>query len=156
MINNYPYFGFPNYINYMNTGIYSQPFNKNIRQADSHIESCRQKPQYKQYNINNNRKYNYYSQNANSSSIRNKCYSPNFKNIGGNNFYYKNLGDKTSNCNNSNHKNSECSNDSPIFNILGLNLFFDDVLIICIIFFLYNENVNDPYLFFTLVLLLLQ
>ena len=35
------------------------------------------------------------------------------------------------------------------------NLYYDDVLILCILFFLYNEKVNDPYLFFTLVLLLL-
>lgn len=43
----------------------------------------------------------------------------------------------------------------PLFSFFGINLYFDDVLILCILFFLYNEKVNDPYLFFTLVLLLL-
>ena len=45
---------------------------------------------------------------------------------------------------------------SPLFSILGINLYFDDLLILCIIFFLYSENVNDPYLFFALVLLLMN
>lgn len=45
---------------------------------------------------------------------------------------------------------------SPLFSILGFNFYFDDVLLLCIIFFLYNEKVNEPYLFFALILLLLS
>lgn len=45
---------------------------------------------------------------------------------------------------------------TPLFSILGIKLYFDDLLILCIIFFLYSENVNDPYLFFALVLLLMN
>lgn len=44
----------------------------------------------------------------------------------------------------------------PMFHLLGLNIYFDDILIICILFFLYNEDVNDPYLFLILVLLLMN
>lgn len=56
-----------------------------------------------------------------------------------------------------NSRNNNFSGEaSPIFNLFGLNIYFDDVLLICVIFFLYNENVDDPSLFFALVLLLLS
>ena len=42
------------------------------------------------------------------------------------------------------------------FNLFGLNLYFDDILIICILFFLYNEHVHDEELFLCLILLLLS
>lgn len=41
------------------------------------------------------------------------------------------------------------------FEIFGLKLYFDDILIICILFFLYNEKVHDEELFICLILLLL-
>jgi len=47
-------------------------------------------------------------------------------------------------------------NDSYFFEFLGIKLFFDDVLLICLIFFLYTEGVKDQYLFIILVLLLLS
>ncbi len=46
--------------------------------------------------------------------------------------------------------------DEPFFEIFGLKLYFDDVLIICLIFFLYQEGVKDEYLFMALILLLLS
>ncbi len=49
--------------------------------------------------------------------------------------------------------NSEASD--AFFEIFGLKLYFDDVLIMCILFFLYNENVHDEELFICLILLLL-
>lgn len=51
------------------------------------------------------------------------------------------------------HKGTEDS--PPLLNLLGINIYFDDVLIVCLLLFLYNENVNDPFLFIVLVLLLL-
>lgn len=42
------------------------------------------------------------------------------------------------------------------FELFGLKLHFDDVLIICILFFLYNEDVHDYELFLCLILLLLS
>lgn len=44
----------------------------------------------------------------------------------------------------------------PIFEIFGIKLYFDDLLIIALIFFLYNEGVSDNLLFISLVLLLLS
>ena len=42
------------------------------------------------------------------------------------------------------------------FEILGIKLYDDDILLLCLIFFLYKEDVKDPYLFIALVLLLLS
>ena len=41
------------------------------------------------------------------------------------------------------------------FEIFGLKLYFDDILIMCILFFLYNEKVHNEELFICLILLLL-
>lgn len=46
--------------------------------------------------------------------------------------------------------------DSQYFEILGLRLYFDDLLLICLIIFLYNEGVKDQFLFIALILLLLS
>lgn len=46
--------------------------------------------------------------------------------------------------------------EAPIFEIFGLKLFFDDILIIALIFFLYNEGVRDNLLFISLILILLS
>ena len=42
------------------------------------------------------------------------------------------------------------------FEILGIKLYFDDILLLCLIFFLYNEDVHDEMLFMALILLLLS
>lgn len=42
------------------------------------------------------------------------------------------------------------------FEIFGLILYFDDILIICLLFFLYEEGVKDQELFISLILLLLS
>lgn len=47
-------------------------------------------------------------------------------------------------------------NDDVLFEIFGIKLYFDDVLLICLIFFLYNEGVQDQYLFISLLLLLVS
>lgn len=46
--------------------------------------------------------------------------------------------------------------DSPLFDIFGMQLYFDDILIICLIFFLFQEGVDDEWLYIALVLLLLS
>lgn len=56
------------------------------------------------------------------------------------------------NCNN--EKNNTKSKLDHI-DILGIDLYFDDILLILLIYFLYTEGVKDIYLFFVLVLLLL-
>jgi len=48
------------------------------------------------------------------------------------------------------------SNNDILFEIFGIKLYFDDILLICLIFFLYNEGVQDQFLFIALILLLLS
>lgn len=45
--------------------------------------------------------------------------------------------------------------EEPILEILGIKLYFDDILIIGLLFFLYSEGVKDDFLFIVLILLLL-
>lgn len=48
------------------------------------------------------------------------------------------------------------SSSEPIFELFGIQLYFDDILLISLIFFLYNEGVQDQFLFIALILLLLS
>lgn len=58
---------------------------------------------------------------------------------------------------NSTDKNRSSKNEEPyLFDLFGIKLYFDDILLICLIFFLYNEGVKDEGLFFALILLLLS
>ena len=50
---------------------------------------------------------------------------------------------------------NSCSSDN-LFNFFGINLASDDLIIIALLFFLYNEKVNDTYLFIALIMLLLS
>ena len=46
--------------------------------------------------------------------------------------------------------------DNAMFEIFGLKIYFDDLLIICILLFLYQEGIQDEFLFLALILLLLS
>lgn len=47
--------------------------------------------------------------------------------------------------------------DSPVWlDLFGIKLYFDDVLILSLLFFLYEEQVKDEGLFLTLVMLLIS
>ena len=50
----------------------------------------------------------------------------------------------------------ETNNDTVIFEFLGLKIYFDDILILLILLFLYEEKIQDEYLFIALILLLLN
>lgn len=53
-------------------------------------------------------------------------------------------------------KKQECSNENPqVFNFFGITFAFDDILLLCLLFFLYSEGVNDEMLYIVLILLLL-
>ena len=41
-------------------------------------------------------------------------------------------------------------------NVFGMDLYFDDILIILLLYFLYTQGVKDIYLFIVLILLLLS
>lgn len=51
---------------------------------------------------------------------------------------------------------SSKNEDSPLFQIFGIDLYYDDILLVCLIFFLYQEGVKDEGLFIALILLLLS
>ncbi len=65
---------------------------------------------------------------------------------------------------NNNLKNNNSSYTSPSLDRpaksfegnFGIKLFFDDLIIIALIIFLYNEDVKDQFLFIALILLLLS
>lgn len=65
---------------------------------------------------------------------------------------------KTENCCSSSNScvSDELLEDRQCFEIMGIKLYFDDILLICLIFFLYLEGVQDEMLFLALVLLLLS
>ena len=46
--------------------------------------------------------------------------------------------------------------EEPIFEIFGINLYLDDIIILGLLFFLYKENVQDQMLFIILILLLIN
>ena len=48
------------------------------------------------------------------------------------------------------------SHDPIWLDLFGIKLYFDDVLILSLLFFLYKEDVKDQYLLLVLVLLLLS
>lgn len=46
--------------------------------------------------------------------------------------------------------------EEPIFEILGIELYLDDIIILGLLFFLYQEGVQDEMLYISLILLLLS
>ncbi len=48
------------------------------------------------------------------------------------------------------------AHDLPVFEIFGIKLYYDDFLILGMLFFLYSEGVKDEELFLVLLLLLLS
>ncbi len=91
------------------------------------------------------------------------------KNYGSNHYGYNcyinpndiqntNIKDNSSKKDNKIFENSSKSGTDKIpvmLEILGLKLYFDDILIISILFFLYQEGIRDDELFICLILLLL-
>ena len=160
MMNMYPFFGFPpyyrNYNNYRRrpspattvvppahasathaTHAPKNSSNFSLHNFDKFSSKSVQKP-YTPSNISNN-----FSGNFNSnSSFGNSSF--------GNLHFDENSASKEPEKNNTEHFYDEC------FEILGLKLHFDDLLIMCILFFLYQEEVKDSYLYIALILLLLS
>ena len=58
--------------------------------------------------------------------------------------------------NSENKKNSHNNNEREFFEIFGIKLYFDDILIVCLLYFLYKEDVHDEMLFLALILLLIS
>lgn len=101
-----------------------------------------------------NNYYSRYKKNANNvvnNESRNQ--SVNFESNDG----YKKTKNSTTSVNSSSTVNNTRNLDNKEFiNLLGIDLYFDDILIFCILFSLYSEGVKDEMLFICLILLLLS
>ena len=49
-----------------------------------------------------------------------------------------------------------CDIEEPIFDVLGISLYLDDIIILGLLFLLYQEGVHDEMLYIVLILLLLS
>ena len=58
--------------------------------------------------------------------------------------------------NNNSQKNKSNKNDNYLFDLLGLKIYYDDVLLVSLLYCLYSEGVKDDGLFIVLILLLLS
>ena len=72
-----------------------------------------------------------------------------YNNLGGN-AYFPNI------CDRYNYTNYENTYNNKNFDFLGLKIANDDLIILALLFFLYNEKVDDTFLFISLILLLLN
>lgn len=89
-------------------------------------------------------------------------YNPNIKNVTNNNQLQnqeENEEEKDSITNSKKISNtistrSYSNSDQAIFEIFGIKLYLDDLIIIGLLFFLYQQNVNDEMLYMILFLLL--
>ena len=160
----YPFFGFPpyyrNYNNYRRRPSPAAPVvppahasathtpknssNFSLHNFDKFSSKSVQKP-YTPSNFNSNSNFGN-STSANSSLGNSTSGNSTFGNL----HFDENSASKEPEVNNDVHFYDEC------FEILGLKLHFDDLLIMCILFFLYQEDVKDSYLYIALILLLLS
>ncbi len=136
MINNFPFYPQP-YSNYY-LG-YPQNIYKNAHNKKSYKEKYSN--QKKQDNHQKNKQF----QNLN--KMQDNLY--NHKEV-------KKLAQSTSNKSNIFENLFFNNNDTPMFELFGIQLYQDDILLICLIFFLYNEGIKDEFLFIALILLLLS
>lgn len=76
-----------------------------------------------------------------------------------NNDFHNNINSSHSNFNEDTFKidkneNNNSEDYEQFFEIFGIKLYFDDLLILALLFFLYKEEVKDSYLYIVLFLLL--
>lgn len=143
MIYNYPYFGFPNYMNYISKN--TPPKASNCSNPNYNFQN------YTPFKSNVRANYPYTPspvpkvQNANNNARKQQFSFPSYNEHKSGGSIIKNDSSK--------QKNEEYY--PPFLNLFGIQLHFDDILLICIILFLYNEKIEDNYLLLALVLLLL-
>ncbi len=160
-MNNFPFFRFPynNYYKYYN---YRNNLNRNINPLNYNVEkistTCPSFP-------NNKNTENYVEKNNNSQNLncRNKN---NLKNGILENNNYKNEPSRLLENKNKSSKyylgpivfdsSSFSDSEKPVLELLGLKLYLDDLLIISLLYFLYEEDVKDETLFISLLLLLIS
>ncbi len=104
---------------------------------------------------NYDRNYDYF--NYRKSTIKNGNFIGNTSKVQTNNSNFNRINQKVDPTvsNENKYKNNKV-NEENLFEILGIKLYSDDILLLCLIFFLYKEGVQDEYLFIALIMLLLS
>lgn len=139
--------------NHRRANNYYSPYN-NLHNNNLESNNLRENPCFP--SVSSRKEQGNFDCSSNNTILRNDS-----KNISKNNNYYskKDNSDNNNdnNNNNSNNNENECIGEfnNSFFEIFGLKLAFDDLLIIAMLFFLYKEEVNDTYLYIALILLLL-
>lgn len=161
MTYNYPFFSFPHFRRYPNyyqaqSHYIRKPVNSNQHipnsinnqieaQTSSRLNLAKENNYSRRENIVNSSKYNQYTK-ENSSEPKEHQKEKSFSKRTSSGFNF---------LNNFLHQEDR-SEDEDFFELFGLKLYNDDLLLIGLIFFLYKEDVKDQYLFFALILLLLS
>ena len=108
--------------------------------------------------------YNYYNRYKNYSNINNRTNISNSDSINSNKEEKTSVIKIESNKKSSKHNNfgpirfnfdSLSDSEQPLIEILGIKLYLDDIIILCLLFLLYEEDSHDEGLFICLILLLL-
>lgn len=99
------------------------------------------------YPYHHSRFYNYYPY---------KQYNSSQKHTKKNTVYARNRNDEKKNISLPKNEINNDIKEDFVLNVLGLKLYYDDILLICLIFFLYNEGIQDETLFIILILLLIS
>lgn len=138
MIPRLSYLGMPYYNRYSRYG-YRYPYYSYKKANENYLNNSKHELNFKdKYEVKNR-----------NTEIKNDRSKSSF------NFKYNSTPDGSANSVNSD-KQDNSNNDVPLFQFFGINLYFDDILLICLIWFLYDEGVKDEGLFIALILLLLS
>lgn len=141
----YAPFGPFNHYNYRRADNYYSPYN-NLHNSNLNSNNLKEKPCFPSVPTKNEQG------NLGHSSNNNNFFKNDSKNVSKNNNYHP---EKDNNYYNNNKNEYLGDFNNNFFEIFGLKLAFDDLLIIAMLFFLYKEEVNDTYLYIALILLLL-
>ncbi len=135
---NYPFFSFPHFRRYPSYYPTQYPYVRQplAQQKQEYLNSNSKSDSYKNYEVGQAKKSN--SSNGQKANGSFKKSSSGFSFLG--NLLHQ----------------EDRSDDEEYFDLFGLKLYNDDLLLIGLIFFLYKEDVKDQYLFFALILLLLS
>ena len=115
-------------------------------------------PFYRNYSRTPNKSYNYQHSNMNNNTYYAQNSIPHTPSSGPNMPSFNTVASKeTDDTRNFKQKNkSNKNNDNYLFDLFGLKIYSDDVLLVSLIYFLYTEGVKDDSLFIVLILLLLS
>lgn len=142
MMYNYPFFSFPHlrkYPNYYSTQHTNTNYESEVPKANIYLQDRYYSQKRNLYN-NKYMQENIYNKKSKEQSKKGSS---------------KKMPSGFSFLNNFLHQEDR-DDDEKYFDLFGIKLYNDDLLLLGLIFFLYKEDVKDQYLFFALILLLLS